>query len=129
LFAVVSWPLATEGEELAAVVVQGASLDHISSKFGCLKKKKIELNASRGTSPVVEQRQATQYERFGQILTVQIGKLSARCQKVWKTKHLERGPFAAEGEELAAVVVQDAFLDHMSSDFVCLRELMTTRNC
>ena len=91
MFAVVSWPLATEGEELAAVVVQGASLDHISSKFGCLKKKKIELNASRGTSPVVEQRQATQYERFGQILSVQIGKLSARCQKVWKTKHLERG--------------------------------------
>ena len=59
------------------------------------KEKSFELKASRAASPVVEQRQAAQYERFGQMLSVRIGKMPAPLLKVYKTKHLRRGPVSS----------------------------------
>ena len=86
---------AAEGDEIAAEAVQVAILGHTDSKNRCPKKKSFELKASRAASPVVEQRQAAQYERFGQMLSVRIGKMPAPLLKVYKTKHLRRGPVSS----------------------------------
>ena len=59
------------------------------------KEKSFELKASRAASPVVEQRQAAQYERFGQMLSVRIGKMPAPLLKLYKTKHLRMGPVSS----------------------------------
>ena len=48
-------PAAAEGDEIAAKAVQVAILGHTDSKNRCPKKKSFEINASRATSPVVEQ--------------------------------------------------------------------------
>ena len=103
---------AAEGDEIAAEAVQVAILGHTDSKNRCPKKKSFELKASRAASPVVEQRQAAQYERFGQMLSVRIGKMPAPLLKVYKTKHLRRGPVSGRSKQIAAEAVQVAILGH-----------------
>ena len=93
------------------------------------KEKSFELKASRAASPVVEQRQAAQYERFGQMLSVRIGKMPAPLLNVYKTKHLRRGPVSGRSEQIAAEAVQDAILGHTDSKNRCQSVVMTTRNC
>ena len=100
---------------IAAEAVQVAILGHTDSKNRCPKKKSFELKASRAASPVVEQRQAAQYERFGQMLSVRIGKMPAPLLKVYKTKHLRRGPVGGRSEQIAAEAVQDAILGQTDS--------------
>ena len=64
--------------------------------------------------------------KFCQCRSVSCPHGAKKCgkQSIWRG-----GPFAAEGEELAAVVVQCAIWDHMGSDFRCQNEVMTTKNC
>ena len=120
---------AAEGDEIAAEAVQVAILGHTDSKNRCPKKKSFELKASRAASPVVAQRQAAQYERFWQMLSVRIGKMPAPLLKVYKTKHLRRGAISGTRRRDSRRAVQDALLGHTNSKNRCKSVVMTTRNC
>ena len=49
------------------------------------------------------------------MLSVRIGKMPAPLLKVYKTKHLRRGPVSGRSEQIAAEAVQDAIVGHTDS--------------